>query len=73
MKYAHVRRVKSLFTNIPKQKNMLKIILLFKEIYKIPGEMTQEFLGLRMRNFQGIVFTRVRRYIEISKSALVYL
>ena len=52
---------------------MLKIILLFKEIYKIPGEMTQEFLGLRMRNFQGIVFTRVRRYIEISKSALVYL
>ena len=52
---------------------MLKIILLFKEIYKIPGEMTQEFLGLRMRNFQGIVFTRVRRYTEISKSALVYL
>ena len=52
---------------------MLKIILLFKEIYKIPGEMTQEFLGLRMRNFQGIVFTRARRYTEISKSALVYL
>ena len=68
-----MRRVKSLFTNIPKQKNMLKIILLFKEIYKIPGEMTQEFLGLRMRNFQGIVFTRARRYTEISKSALVYL
>ena len=52
---------------------MLKISLFFKEIYKLHGEMTQEFLGLRMRNFQGIVFTRVRTYIEIFKSALGYL
>ena len=68
-----MRRVESLFTNIPKQKNMLKISLFFKEIYKLHGEMTQKFLGLRMRNFQGIVFTRVRTYIEIFKSALGYL
>ena len=68
-----MRRVESLFTNIPKQKNMLKISLFFKEIYKLHGEMTQEFLGLRMRNFQGIVFTRVRAYIEIFKSALGHL
>ena len=52
---------------------MLKISLFFKEIYKLHGEMTQEFLGLRMRNFQGIVFTRVRAYIEIFKSALGHL
>ena len=30
-RYTHVRYVKSLFTNIPKQQNMLKISLLFKK------------------------------------------
>ena len=34
---------------------------------------TREFLGLRMRNFQGIVFISTRTYSEIFKSALVYL
>ena len=35
---------------------MLEISLLFKEIYKLYGQITGEFLGLRMQNFQGIVF-----------------
>ena len=35
---------------------MLKISLLLKEIYKRHGQITREFLGLRMRNFQGIAF-----------------
>ena len=35
---------------------MLKISLLFKEIYKLHGQITREFEALRMRNFQGIVF-----------------
>ena len=34
---------------------------------------TREFLGLTMRNFQGIVFIWSRAYSEIFKSALVYL
>ena len=33
--------------------------------------MTQEFLGLRMRNFQGIAFIWTRTYSEIFKSELV--
>ena len=32
MRYAHVRFMKSLFTNIQKQKNTLKISLLFKKL-----------------------------------------
>ena len=52
--------------------NMLKIRLLFK-IYKLHEQITREFLVLRMRNFQGIVFIWPQRYREIFKSALVYL
>ena len=51
-----MRYVKSLFTNIQKQYNMLKISLLFIKIYKLHGQITRELLGLRVRNFQGIVF-----------------
>ena len=29
---------------------------IFSEIYKLPGQIPGEFLGLRIRNFQGIVF-----------------
>ena len=47
-----MRYVKSSFSNIQKQKNMLKISLLFNKLH---GQITREFLGLRMRNFQGIV------------------
>ena len=61
--------MKCLFTNIQKQKNILKISLLFKKKIKI----IPELLGLTMRNFQGIVFIRTRRYSEIFKSELVYL
>ena len=35
--------------------------------------MTRDLLGLRMRNFQGMVFKWNRTYGEIFKSALVYL
>ena len=49
-----VRYVKSLFTNI--QKQYLKIILFFKNICKLSGQIIQEFLELRMRNFRVIVF-----------------
>ena len=30
--------------------------LLGEEIYKLQGQITREFIGLRMRNFHGIVF-----------------
>ena len=36
--YAHVRYVKSLFTNIQKQQNMLKISLLFKKFTNFTGK-----------------------------------
>ena len=36
------------------------------------GYINREFLGLRMRNFQGIVFIWTRTYSEKFKSALVY-
>ena len=49
---------------------MLKFSLLFKEIYKLHGWITQKFLGLR--NFQGIVLIGTQRYREIFWSALVY-
>ena len=35
---------------------MLKISLLFKTFTNFTGKMTSDFLGLRNRNFQGIVF-----------------
>ena len=35
---------------------MLKISLLFNEIYKLYGQITREFLELRKRSFQGIAF-----------------
>ena len=47
-----------------------------KQIFrKLYGYITREFLGLRMRNFQGmgIIFIRTQTYSEIFKSALVYL
>ena len=35
--------------------------------------LTQEFLGLKMKNFQGIVFNWTATYTGIFESALVYL
>ena len=68
-----MRYVKSLFTNIQKQYNMLKISLLFKKFKKLHGKITSEFLGLRMRNFQCFVFISTQTYKKIFKPALVYL
>ena len=55
LRYAPVKYVKDLFTNIQKQQNKLKISLLFKKFTNLTGK-SREFLGLRMRNFQSIVF-----------------
>ena len=52
---------------------MLKISLLFKKFHKFQWQITREFLGLRKQNFQGMVFISTRTYMEIFKSALVYL
>ena len=41
----------------------------FRKLY---GRMTQKLLGLRMENFQQIVFIWIRKYRKIFKSALVY-
>ena len=38
LRYAHVSYVKSLFTNIPKQQNMLKTSLLFKKLVNFTGK-----------------------------------
>ena len=73
LRYAHGRYVKSLFTNIQKQWNMLKISLLFKEFTNFTGKYLENQLGLRMRNFQGIAFLWTQTYTEIFKSTLVYL
>ena len=45
----------------------------FQEIFKIQGKIAQEFLGLDMRIFQGIVFVWTQTYWEIFKPELVYL
>ena len=45
----------------------------FSEMYNLHGEIFREFLGLRMQNFQGIVFIRTQIYREIFKFSLVYL
>ena len=42
----------------------------FRKLY---GYITREFLEIRMRNFQGIIFVWTRAYKEIFKSALLYL
>ena len=49
-------------------------LYVFKQTFrKVYGYITREFLGLRIRNFQGIIFLWTRTYREIFKSALVYL
>ena len=45
----------------------------FQEKNDLYGGITPEFLGLTMRNFQGIIFIRIRTYREIFNSALAYL
>ena len=39
---------------------------------KLYGQFTWEFLGFRIRNFQGIIFIWTQTYREIFKSELVY-
>ena len=47
--------------------------LLFKKVYNFHGQIIWEFLGLRMGNFQGVVFIWTQTYMAIFKSALVHL
>ena len=68
---SHTRYMKCLFTKIWKQQNMLKSSLIFKKKLKFHGQLTREFLGLRLQNFQGTVFIQTRIYSEIFKFALV--
>ena len=42
-------------------------------MYKLHGQISEEFFGLRMLNFQGIVFIWTQTNREIFKFALVYL
>ena len=37
-------------------------------MYKLDGQITQEFLGLRMQNFQGIDFIWTQKYRKIFKN-----
>ena len=52
---------------------MLKISLVFMKSTKLHGQITREFLRLRMWSFQCIVFIQTQIYRDIFKSALVYL
>ena len=38
LRYAHVKYVKSVFTNIQKQRNKIKISLLFKKFANLTGK-----------------------------------
>ena len=64
--------VKSLFTNIQKKKNMLKIAYFLKNLQTSRVNNSRIF-RIRLRNFQGIVCILTETYWEIFKSALVYL
>ena len=69
LRNVHVRYVNSLFKNIQKHEKLAY----FLRKLKLHGQITQEFLELRMRNFQGIVFIWTQTYREIFESASVYL
>ena len=56
LKYAHVRYVKSLFTHIPKQQNMLKISLLFKKFTNFMGKELENSQDLKNAKFSGYCF-----------------
>ena len=65
----HVRYVKSLFTNIRKQYNILKISLLFKKFINFTGKITREFLGLRNEIFR-VLFLYEHKDIGIFSNLL---
>ena len=53
--------------------NYVKNYPTFSEIFKLHGQIPQEFLGLKMPNLQGIRFIWTRTYSKIFKYALMYL
>ena len=50
-----------------KQQNTLKSSLLFKKNTNFTVNNLGEFLGLRMRNFQGNIFIWIKKFSEIFK------
>ena len=54
----------------PETIEYVKSLPTFKEIYKPHREINRKFLGLRMRDFQGIVFIRTQICREIFTSAI---
>ena len=70
LSYAHTRYTICLFTNIQKQHNMLRSSPLFHKNSNFTSKKPRELLGLRMGNFQGIVFMRIRIYSEIFKACI---
>ena len=53
--------------------NYVKNYPTFSEIFKLHGQIPQEFLGLKMRNLQGIRFIWTGTYSKIFEYALMYL
>ena len=49
---------------------MLKIGLLFKKFTNFNGQITREFLGLRMQNFQGIVFIYTQTFFKFFQTCI---
>ena len=55
LRHEHVRYTKSFFIN-SEAITYVENYPSFKDICKLHGQITWEFLGLRIRNFQGIAF-----------------
>ena len=68
----HVRYEKSLFTNIQKRQNILKINLLFKKFTTFTGKNNSIIHTIKNVGFPGIVFIWTQAYTEIFESALVF-
>ena len=56
MRYARMRYVKSFVYKHSETMEHVENLPTFQQIYKLHGQITRQFLTLRMRTFQGIVF-----------------
>ena len=69
MRYVHVRYEKSFVTNIQKQKNMLKIRLLFKK-FTTSRPNNSRILRIKNANFSGYCFYMKMNITETRKVML---
>ena len=67
-----MRYEKSLFTNIQKRQNILKINLLFKKFTTFTGKNNSRIYTIKNVKFSGIVFIWTQTFREIFDSALVF-